>query len=163
MADHRPDAQRQQNRHGYQTAIADQVRRRGLRWFARSGLLIVPQQQNGLPGMPISRCFSWCPGTESNCRHGDFQSPALPTELPGLGMAALADFAVAPTGKREARIKAGWHPRVKRLAPQSYPPGLKSGGASAPSPKKNFSICSSRKVRFLGSMGLRRYSLMSMV
>ena len=25
----------------------------------------------------------WCPGTESNCPHGDFQSPALPTELPG--------------------------------------------------------------------------------
>ena len=25
----------------------------------------------------------WCPGTELNCRHGDFQSPALPTELPG--------------------------------------------------------------------------------
>src|SRR6266480_3572334 len=24
-----------------------------------------------------------CPGTESNRRHGDFQSPALPTELPG--------------------------------------------------------------------------------
>jgi hypothetical protein len=24
----------------------------------------------------------WCRGTESNCRHGDFQSPALPTELP---------------------------------------------------------------------------------
>src|SRR5579884_1541715 len=26
----------------------------------------------------------WWPGTESNRRHGDFQSPALPTELPGL-------------------------------------------------------------------------------
>ena len=25
----------------------------------------------------------WCPGTESNCRHADFQSAALPTELPG--------------------------------------------------------------------------------
>ena len=25
----------------------------------------------------------WCPGTESNCRHRDFQSRALPTELPG--------------------------------------------------------------------------------
>lgn len=31
-----------------------------------------------------SYCFIWWPGTESNCRHGDFQSPALPTELPGL-------------------------------------------------------------------------------
>src|SRR3546814_3063220 len=27
--------------------------------------------------------FRWWPGTESNRRHGDFQSPALPTELPG--------------------------------------------------------------------------------
>src|SRR5690606_14360894 len=26
---------------------------------------------------------TWWPGTESNRRHGDFQSPALPTELPG--------------------------------------------------------------------------------
>src|SRR5262249_33415932 len=25
----------------------------------------------------------WCPGTELNRRHGEFQSPALPTELPG--------------------------------------------------------------------------------
>ena len=25
----------------------------------------------------------WWPGTESNCRHEDFQSSALPTELPG--------------------------------------------------------------------------------
>ena len=28
--------------------------------------------------------INWCPGAESNHRHGDFQSPALPTELPGL-------------------------------------------------------------------------------
>ena len=27
----------------------------------------------------------WWPGTESNCRHKDFQSSALPTELPGQG------------------------------------------------------------------------------
>ena len=26
----------------------------------------------------------WCPESESNQRHGDFQSPALPTELSGL-------------------------------------------------------------------------------
>ena len=25
----------------------------------------------------------WCPGPESNQRHADFQSAALPTELPG--------------------------------------------------------------------------------
>ena len=27
--------------------------------------------------------FFWCPEAESNHRHGDFQSPALPTELSG--------------------------------------------------------------------------------
>ncbi len=27
--------------------------------------------------------FKWCPGAESNHRHEDFQSTALPTELPG--------------------------------------------------------------------------------
>ena len=33
----------------------------------------------------LARCaralFSWCLDTELNCGHGDFQSPALPTEL----------------------------------------------------------------------------------
>ncbi len=27
--------------------------------------------------------LKWCPGAESNHRHEDFQSSALPTELPG--------------------------------------------------------------------------------
>ncbi len=31
----------------------------------------------------ISKKNSWCPEAESNHRHGDFQSPALPTELSG--------------------------------------------------------------------------------
>ena len=31
----------------------------------------------------------WWPGTESNRRHGDFQSPALPTELPGHACACV--------------------------------------------------------------------------
>ena len=30
--------------------------------------------------------FFWCPEAESNHRHGDFQSPALPTELSGLNI-----------------------------------------------------------------------------
>ena len=29
------------------------------------------------------RNLRWWPGAESNCRHEDFQSTALPTELPG--------------------------------------------------------------------------------
>jgi hypothetical protein len=31
---------------------------------------------------PTRAAKRWCAGTESNRRHGDFQSPALPTELP---------------------------------------------------------------------------------
>ena len=27
--------------------------------------------------------LTWCPGADSNHRHADFQSAALPTELPG--------------------------------------------------------------------------------
>jgi hypothetical protein len=51
----------------------------------------------------------WCPGTESNRRHCDFQSHALPTELPGrAGREAL---------KRERAFRqsrAGWQPPVAR-------------------------------------------------
>ena len=37
------------------------------------------------PCAPSMRCpkYFWCPGAESNHRHEDFQSTALPTELPG--------------------------------------------------------------------------------
>ena len=34
----------------------------------------------------------WCSGTELNRRHGDFQSPALPTELPEQNMATPIGF-----------------------------------------------------------------------
>ena len=33
--------------------------------------------------LDILNIFRWCPGAESNHRHEDFQSTALPTELPG--------------------------------------------------------------------------------
>jgi hypothetical protein len=48
----------------------------------------------------------WCPGAELNHRHADFQSAALPTELPGHDTCAalyVIEFAVArkktPPGK----------------------------------------------------------------
>ena len=39
--------------------------------------------------------LAWCPGTELNRRHRDFQSRALPTELPG--RRGVGD---APEGRR---------------------------------------------------------------
>src|SRR5205085_3160845 len=40
-----------------------------------------PEWRNGI--RLWRRCVEWCPGTGSNRRHRDFQSRALPTELPG--------------------------------------------------------------------------------
>jgi hypothetical protein len=71
-------------------------------------------KQKGLPTRSGKPLFSWCPGTESNCRHGDFQSPALPTELPGQVCEVLAGCRAA--GATKPRIKASSRPAVKRLA-----------------------------------------------
>src|SRR5512132_3711738 len=48
--------------------------------------------------------LEWCPGAESNHRHADFQSAALPTELPGRAPSAArrADGLDRRPAKREA-------------------------------------------------------------
>ena len=40
------------------------------------------RNEKRLAAKAASLWIPWCRGTELNCRHGDFQSPALPTELP---------------------------------------------------------------------------------
>ena len=45
-----------------------------------------------LPFRHNRMCNYWCSGTELNRRHGDFQSPALPTELPEQNMATPIGF-----------------------------------------------------------------------
>ncbi len=64
-----------------------------------------PQTQN--PSR--KRRVKWCPGTESNRRHGDFQSPALPTELPGRGGDLAPEILCrqVPACKREMSAENG--------------------------------------------------------
>ena len=55
-------------------------RRESMRTARRVNLLWIAPSRRG-----------WCPGTELNRRHEDFQSSALPTELPGLATRRLDD------------------------------------------------------------------------
>src|SRR5262249_10319151 len=90
------------------TKAADQKR------LAESSMhLIASQEQNGTEMGPHFRrqwdlfakrlndfrpiLIWWCPGAESNHRHRDFQSRALPTELPGR----------TPRGRKAARGAPG--------------------------------------------------------
>jgi hypothetical protein len=45
----------------------------------------VPKRASGAGATSENAALRECPGRKSNPRHGDFQSPALPTELPGRG------------------------------------------------------------------------------
>ena len=47
-------------------------------------MLIYIRQQDFGTNWTESTASRWCPGADSNHRHADFQSAALPTELPGL-------------------------------------------------------------------------------
>src|SRR5689334_5445905 len=52
----------------------------------------------------------WCPGAESNHRHCDFQSHALPTELPGRA-------AKGPKGPASRRVIVGSDGAVHHASP----------------------------------------------
>jgi predicted metal-binding membrane protein len=74
-------------------------------------------------------------------------------------MAALAVFILL-----ERLLPAGfWARQCCWLRPYFSSCGLNSAGAAEPSPKKYFSISVSRNLRSFASIGVSRYSLMSMV
>ena len=70
--------------------------------------------------LPIElRTYEW-PGTESNCRHHDFQSCALPTELPGRKPGAINQLPCETKPRTEARglgeiAGAGFEPATSGL------------------------------------------------
>ena len=50
-------------------------------------------QQDDADGVLMTAEGKWCPGADLNHRHADFQSAALPTELPGRRRSATAYIA----------------------------------------------------------------------
>ena len=52
----------------------------------------------------------WCPGAESNHRHCDFQSHALPTELPGHSRATLTKARGIPQGDQAIKRRGAVQP-----------------------------------------------------
>ena len=54
----------------------------------------------------------WCPGAELNHRHADFQSAALPTELPGQALLTQPGFVRdTPPAVHPTEAIAGLMPR----------------------------------------------------
>ncbi len=51
-------------------------------WQSQGVLMELSRKGRQANLLKILKGWEW-PGTESNCRHEDFQSSALPTELPG--------------------------------------------------------------------------------
>jgi hypothetical protein len=47
------------------------------------GAVTTTSKEKGVSWYQLTPCFFWCPEPESNQRHVDFQSTALPTELSG--------------------------------------------------------------------------------
>jgi hypothetical protein len=55
----------------------------------------------------------WCPGTESNCLHTDFQSVALPVELPGRFLSGVGTYATRRPLVNRIHAQRLWRDTVK--------------------------------------------------
>ena len=104
---------------------------------------------------------TWCRGTESNCPHGDFQSPALPTELPRhdkrvcIGMSRVwqeenAGFSQIFLRKRAERGKR--RPRAGTGRAESAGSGCRGGRKATASREKGAALREgSEEERFCGT------------
>ena len=89
----------------------------------------------------------WCRGTGSNCRHQVFQTCALPTELPRLGLALAVpvgsiwsrrcQWRIRVTGRREDR-------RLLRPAPEAGGTWVQSSTSPAALPSNHASSAAAR-------------------
>src|SRR5436309_11162375 len=67
---------------------------------------------------PPSSLERWCPGTELNRRHTDFQSVALPTELPGHRRTRhFSEIPRAPQHGEKVVEPRGYRGRTRRGGP----------------------------------------------
>ena len=64
--------------------------------------------------------FGWCPGAESNHRHEDFQSSALPTELPRLTKSS----STMPKNQQKSIQKTGAPYKIRTCDPRLRRPVL---------------------------------------
>ena len=48
--------------------------------FETNGSKMVAEKKKGVTATAVTPWFYWCRGTESNCRHGDFQWKSLLTQ-----------------------------------------------------------------------------------
>ena len=82
-----------------------------------------PDERRGL------RFREWCPGAESNHRHDDFQSSALPLSYPGI--ASATGIFEAPVTRMSGRLwrSAEVLARPQFTLPSRYPPGPQPGRA----------------------------------
>ncbi len=88
----------------------------------------------------------WCPGAESNHRHCDFQSHALPTELPGLCRSGHLERAESSRliGGRARPVQAHrafLSPRLRRLLDPALPRRLRRRPRCAGAPARHPHAC----------------------